>query len=88
MRIVQNNETVLIGAGEAYKPVCRECHKFFSMEREKGNLNIDNILKSNENKENNENISLKVKEDKDGSSSGDETSLSSSTKEIAKVSVK
>jgi len=46
LRIVQSNETVLIGAGEAYKPACRECHKFFSMEREKGNLNIDKIIKN------------------------------------------
>ena len=35
LRIVQSNETVLIGAGEAYKPACRECHKYFSIEREK-----------------------------------------------------
>ena len=38
LRIVQSNETVLIGAGEAYKPACRECHKYFSTEREKGNF--------------------------------------------------
>ena len=40
LRIVQSNETVLIGAGEAYKPACRECHVFFSKQREKGNLNL------------------------------------------------
>ena len=51
LRIVQSNETVLIGAGEAYKPACRECHVFFSKQREKGNLNISNIEKK-ENKEN------------------------------------
>ena len=51
LRIVQSNETVLIGAGEAYKPACRECHVFFSKQREKGNLNLSNIEK-NENKEN------------------------------------
>ena len=46
LRIVQSNETVLIGAGEAYKPACRECHIYFSEQREKGNLNInkDNLL--------------------------------------------
>ena len=88
LRIVQSNETVLIGAGEAYKPACRECHKFFSMEREKGNLNIGNILKDEENNINKENIPIIGKEDKDGSSSGDETSLSSSTKEMAHVSKK
>ena len=49
LRIVQSNETVLIGAGEAYKPACRECHVHFSKEREKGNLNIDEILKDKEN---------------------------------------
>ena len=54
LRIVESNETVLIGAGEAYKPVCRDCHKFFSEQREKGKLNI-NINKDNlEDKENNE----------------------------------
>ena len=51
LRIVQSNETVLIGAGEAYKPACRECHKYFSTEREKGSLNIDKILKTEEIKE-------------------------------------
>ena len=85
LRIVQSNETVLIGAGEAYKPACRECHKFFSMEREKGNLNIDNIIKDEANSVNKEITPIIGKEDKDGSSSGDETSLSSSTKEMAQV---
>ena len=51
LRIVQSNETVLIGAGEAYKPACRECHVFFSKQREKGNLNLSDIEKK-ENKEN------------------------------------
>ena len=51
LRIVQSNETVLIGAGEAYNPACRECHVFFSKQREKGNLNLSNIEKK-ENKEN------------------------------------
>ena len=51
LRMFQSNETVLIGAGEAYKPACRECHVFFSKQREKGNLNISNIEKK-ENKEN------------------------------------
>ena len=81
LRIVQSNETVLIGAGEAYKPACRECHKYFSMEREKGNLNINNIIKENE-----EANHSKDKDCQDGSSSGEETSLSSSTKEMAQVS--
>ena len=80
LRIVQSNETVLIGAGEAYKPACRECHKYFSMERDKGNLNINNIIKENE-----KDISIKDKDCQDGTSSGEETSCSSSTKEIAKV---
>ena len=52
LRIAQSNEIFLIGAGEAYKPACRECHKYFSAEREKGNLNISKILKNEENKEN------------------------------------
>ena len=51
LRIVQSNETVLIGAGESYKPACRECHVFFSKQREKGNLNLSAIEKK-ENKEN------------------------------------
>ena len=32
---------MLIGAGEAYKPARRECHIYFSEQREKGNLNIN-----------------------------------------------
>ena len=83
LRIVQNNDTVLIGAGEAYKPACRECHKYFSEEREKGNLNINKILeaeKNNEKEMKNKNLE---KEDKDFSFSGDETS--SSTKEVIHV---
>ena len=80
LRIVQSNETVLIGAGEAYKPACRECHKYFSMEREKGNLNINNVIKKNE-----ETGQSKDKDCQDGTSSGEETSLSS-CKEMAQVS--
>ena len=83
LRIVQNNDTVLIGAGEAYKPACRECHNYFSEEREKGNLNINKILeaeKNNEKEMKNKNLE---KEDKDFSFSGDETS--SSTKEVIHV---
>ena len=78
LRIVQSNETVLIGAGEAYKPACRECHKYFSDEREKGNLNINEIIEA----ENNKQKEIKEKRiDKDESSlSGDDTS--SSTKEV------
>ena len=79
LRIVQSNETVLIGAGEAYKPACRECHKFYSEEREKGNLNINKIIEAeNKTKE----IIKKEfsKEDKDLNLSGEETS--SSTKEV------
>jgi thymidine kinase len=90
LRIVQSNETVLIGAGEAYKPACRECHVYFSKQREKGNLNLnDNV--SNENKENVENQNkvstpLKIKELKEFGSSSDETSPSPNkdiSKEIA-----
>lgn len=82
LRIVQSNETVLIGAGEAYKPACRDCHKYFSDEREKGNLNINKIIEA----ENNKQKEIKEKKiiDKDESSlSGDETS--SSTKEVILV---
>ena len=71
-----------IGAGEAYKPACRECHKYFSDEREKGNLNINKIIEA----ENNKQKEVKEKKiiDKDESSlSGDETS--SSTKEVILV---
>ena len=82
LRIVQSNETVLIGAGEAYKPACRECHKFFSMKREKGNLNINNIIKENE-----KDSPVKDKDCQEGgTSSGEETSLSSSNKGIVQVS--
>lgn len=76
LRIVQSNETVLIGAGEAYKPACRECHVFFSKEREKGNLNI-NEIESSENKENKENKTpLKIKGEKEFSSSSTDASPS------------
>ena len=76
LRIVQSNETVLIGAGEAYKPACRECHVFFSKEREKGNLNI-NEIENSENKENKENKTpLKIKGEKEFSSSSTDTSTS------------
>jgi len=52
LRIVQNNDTVLIGAGEAYKPTCRNCHTFFSKQRDKGNLNLNINKTTLENKEN------------------------------------
>ena len=65
LRIVQSNETVLIGAGEAYKPACRTCHKYFSQQREKGNLNILNVNKDNfENKENKREKNSKLNEEK------------------------
>ena len=73
LRIVQSNETVLIGAGEAYKPACRDCHVFFSKQREKGNLNLNKI---NE-KDNKENLTpLKNKEFKEFSSSSTLSSCS------------
>ena len=81
LRIVQSNETVLIGAGEAYKPACRECHIYFSKEREKGNLNIDKILKEKGNKEDNE-TPIKEKDNKELSSSSAETSPSPAKREI------
>ena len=78
LRIVQSNETVLIGAGEAYKPACRECHVFFSKQREEGNLNLNKIDENKENKENSQNIKtpLKSKELKEFNSSSTETSPS------------
>ena len=60
LRIVQSNETVLIGAGEAYKPACRDCHKYFSEQREKGNLNVD--IYNNLDLENKENQGEKKEE--------------------------
>ena len=83
LRIVKSNETVLIGAGEAYKPACRECHKFFSMEREKGILNIDKMINEEENKENRENMHMEEKDTKVDSSSGDESGFSS--KELVSI---
>lgn len=80
LRIVQSNETVLIGAGESYKPACRECHKFFSEERDKGNLNINKIIEAENNKKKEMKEMMFDKSDKDLSLSGDETS--SSTKEV------
>ena len=89
LRIVQSNETVLIGAGEAYKPACRECHIHFSKQREKGNLNIDEILKGKKDREEKEipsddNTPIKDKSDKDSkefSSSSAETSPSPAKRE-------
>ena len=79
LRIVQSNETVLIGAGEAYKPACRECHVFFSKEREKGNLNINKI----EDKDNKENMTpSKIKEIKEFSSSSSVDTSPSPSKDI------
>jgi len=75
LRIVQSNEKVLIGSGEAYKPACRECHKYFSEEREKGVLNLSNIGISDGKK-------TPVKDK--GTSSGEETSPSSS-KDISEI---
>ena len=80
LRIVQSNETVLIGAGESYKPACRECHKYFSEERDKGNLNINKIIEAENNKKKEMKEMMFDKSDKDLSLSGDETS--SSTKEV------
>lgn len=78
LRIVQSNETVLIGAGEAYKPACRECHVHFSKEREKGNLNIDEILKDKKN--NGEDCTpVKEKEDRDEKDSKDLSSSDAET---------
>ena len=73
LRIVQSNETVLIGAGEAYKPACRECHVFFSKQRENGNLDLNKI----ETKDNKENLTpLKNKEVKEFSSTSTLSSCS------------
>ena len=89
LRIVQSNETVLIGAGEAYKPACRECHIYFSKQREKGNLNINkDILVDKENKgeknKNKENIlktnDLQLKDEKHFSSDNNLPSPNSNPK--------
>ena len=55
LRIVPSKETILIGAGESYKPVCRNCHKYFSEQIEKGNLNLDNRHLDNKENENQSN---------------------------------
>ena len=90
LRIVQSNETVLIGAGEAYKPACRECHIHFSLQREKGNLNINEILKDKKEKDNKdiqieENTPIKEKSDK---SDKDSKEFSSSSAETSPSPVK
>ena len=80
LRIVQSNETVLIGAGEAYKPACRECHVFFSKQRENGNLDIHKI----EAKDNKENLTpLKNKELKEFSSSSTLSSCSPKNENVS-----
>ena len=77
LRIIKSNETVLNGVGETYKPACRECHKFFSNEKEKGILNKNKMIKDEEIKENSENIWIREKENKVDSSSVDESAFSS-----------
>ena len=77
LRIIKNNETVLNGVGETYKPACGECHKFFSMEKEKGILNKNKMIKDEEIKENRENIWIGEKENKVDSSSVNESAFSS-----------
>ena len=80
LRIVQSNETVLIGAGEAYKPACRDCHVFFSKQRENGNLDINKI----EAKDNKENLTpLKNKELKEFSSSSTLSSCSPKNENVS-----
>ena len=82
LRIVQSNETVLIGAGEAYKPACRECHVFFSKQREKGNLNLTKL----DVKDNKENLTpLKKKDSKDKEFSSSSTLSSCSPKNENKI---
>ena len=82
LRIVQSNETVLIGAGEAYKPACRECHVFFSKQREKGNLNLGKL----DVKDNKENLTpLKKKDSKEKEFSSSSTLSSCSPKNENKI---
>ena len=82
LRIVQRNETVLIGAGEAYKPACRECHVFFSKQREKGNLNLAKL----DVKDNKENLTpLKKKDSKEKEFSSSSTLSSCSPKNENKI---
>ena len=79
---MQSNETVLIGAGEAYKPACRECHVYFSKQREEGNLNL-NEIKNKESKENKENLTpLKSTELKEFGSSSTLSSYSPKNEEV------
>ena len=82
LRIVQSNETVLIGAGETYKPACRECHVFFSKQREKGNLNLAKL----DVKDNKENLTpLKKKDSKEKEFSSSSTLSSCSPKNENKI---
>ena len=79
---MQSNETVLIGAGEAYKPACRECHVFFSKQREKGNLNLAKL----DVKDNKENLTpLKKKDSKEKEFSSSSTLSSCSPKNENKI---
>ena len=89
LRIVQSNETVLIGAGEAYKPACRECHIHLSKEIEKGNLNIYEILKDRKEKEvhSDDNITPVKEKDKDRDEK-DSKDLSSSSAETSPLPAK
>ena len=82
LRIVQSNEKILIVSGEAYKPACRECHVFFSKQREKGNLNLAKL----DVKDNKENLTpLKKKDSKDKEFSSSSTLSSCSPKNENKI---
>ena len=61
LRIVASNEKILIGAGEAYKPACRKCFKYFSNVRNNGSLDVINDVEKNDCKEN-ENSNQKTAE--------------------------
>ena len=90
LRIIQSDETILIGAGESYKPACRKCYKFFSKQIQKGNFNINNNVNKDDfgNKENDgeviEENNLKYKSmNEEKQNFSNDKKLTSQKKEIA-----
>ena len=52
LRTVESNEKILIGSGEAYKPACRKCYKYFSKAREMGSFEVIKEAEKSSRKEN------------------------------------
>lgn len=68
LRIVESEEKFLIGAGEAYKPVCKKCHVIFTKQKKEGTKNTD-LQENEETEKKGENAAGEQKGNKSNSSS-------------------